>query len=116
MTIAGLQHIMNNLLCDVHVRLSHWDAFYAEAKQFESLLTIPERRSRFVWTYTYLSDSDRLIHDYPPSPTHPSFPHPHTAVAFPISSSTTTIGIALFIRNRDMFALGGVWCAVQCAR
>ena len=50
LTVAGLQHVVNNLCAEVHQGLNHWSAFHAELKALESLLRVQERRQRFVWT------------------------------------------------------------------
>ena len=47
-TFPGLQHISNNLCSDVHKSLSHWGQFWKDIKNLESLLSVDERRSRFV--------------------------------------------------------------------
>ena len=50
MTFPGLQHLMSNLCADVHVSLSYWDTFWKQLKNVEPLLTVEERRMRFVAT------------------------------------------------------------------
>ena len=50
LTIAGLQHIIDNLNSDVHHSLSHWKQFHGQLKQFEALLRNDDRRNRFTWT------------------------------------------------------------------
>ena len=47
-TIPGLQHIVNNLLSDVHTCLTHWPTFWKQCKSIEALLSVQERRLRFV--------------------------------------------------------------------
>ena len=50
LTVAGLQHVVNNLCSDVHQGMKHWQAFHAQLKSLEALLRIDERRQRFAWT------------------------------------------------------------------
>ena len=49
-TIAGMMHVVNNMMQDVHKSLTYWPEFYADLKVVEALLQNPERRRRFVWT------------------------------------------------------------------
>jgi hypothetical protein len=67
LTIAGLQHITNNLCTDVHEHLKHWGAFWIELKNFESLLAVAERRKRFVWTWlrgSHLQHRERMFNKF----------------------------------------------------
>ena len=50
LTIAGLQHIINNLCADTHKSLTHWGKFHADLKNLEAFLNVPERTDRFIWT------------------------------------------------------------------
>ena len=50
LTIAGLQHIVNNLCSDVHQNMSHCTSFHGDLKSLEALLRVDERRQRFIWT------------------------------------------------------------------
>lgn len=65
-TYPGMRHVVDNLLSSTHKSMEHWPVFFGQLKHFESLLRIPERRERFVWTcldgtehqrYMYLSES-----------------------------------------------------------
>ena len=47
-TVAGLQHITNTVLQEVHGALSHWDTFWHQLKALEALLQWQHRRRRFV--------------------------------------------------------------------
>jgi hypothetical protein len=42
LTIAGLQHIIDNLCKDVHESMAHWSDYFAELKCFEALLRVEE--------------------------------------------------------------------------
>ena len=48
--VAGLQHIVSNMLADVHNSMSWWPPFMKKLKQFEALLRPEERRQRIKWT------------------------------------------------------------------
>ena len=48
LTIAGLQHITNNMCADMHLTLSNWKTYFTELKNVEALLSNPDRRSRYV--------------------------------------------------------------------
>jgi hypothetical protein len=64
LTIAGLQHIVNNLSEDVHKGLDHWDTFHSQLKNFEQMLKLPERRRRFFFTCvrgTAFANKERAI-------------------------------------------------------
>ena len=50
LTVAGLQHIVDNLTADVHSSMPMWSDFYGKLKQFEALLRADDRRQHFVWT------------------------------------------------------------------
>jgi hypothetical protein len=64
LTIAGLQHIINNLCEDVHKSLAHWDVFFKQLKCLESFLRIEERRARFVWTCLRNTPMSGLAHRF----------------------------------------------------
>ena len=49
-TLAGMQHIVNNLNQDVHQSLSHWKAFFKELHNALGLLGRDDRRQRYCWT------------------------------------------------------------------
>lgn len=55
LTIAGLQHVINNLCSDIHTEMSHWETFYSHLKALEALLRVPERRQRYVWCCIHLT-------------------------------------------------------------
>jgi hypothetical protein len=44
LTIAGLQHIVNNLCSDVHQSLSHWPKYFEQLKSLEAFLRVEVRR------------------------------------------------------------------------
>ena len=48
--VYGMQHIVDNMLADVHTSMPGWDEFYASLKNLEAMLRIEERRNRFAWT------------------------------------------------------------------
>ena len=50
LTVAGLQHIINNMNADTHKSLKHWEAFFAELKNLQGLFGMTERRQRYVFT------------------------------------------------------------------
>jgi hypothetical protein len=50
MTIAGLQHIVNNLSADTHKSLKFWEAFFSELKNLEAFQNVPDRVDRYLWT------------------------------------------------------------------
>ena len=50
MAWAGLEHVSDNALSEVHKNLVHWPVFFASLKNFEGLLRKPQRRRRLVWT------------------------------------------------------------------
>ena len=49
-TLAGVQHVVNNLNQDVHQSLSHWKAFFKELHNALGLLGRDDRRQRYCWT------------------------------------------------------------------
>ena len=50
LSVAGLQHIINNMLDDVHKAIPWWDTCLKYLKQFEALLRSEEKRQRLTWT------------------------------------------------------------------
>lgn len=48
MTIAGLQHIIDNMNKDTHTALSHWDEFFADLGNLQAFFGMRERGMRFV--------------------------------------------------------------------
>ena len=48
--VYGVQHMFDNLLEDAHAAMPDWDDFYTQLKNIESMLRVPERRQRFLWT------------------------------------------------------------------
>ena len=48
--IAGLQHIVDNLLKDVHLHMQYWETFSNILKHYEALLRSDENRMRLRWT------------------------------------------------------------------
>ncbi len=42
LTMAGLQHIIDNLCHDVHESMSHWGVYFEELKCFEAFLRVEE--------------------------------------------------------------------------
>lgn len=50
MTIAGAQHISNNLCHDVHINLDHWAEFWDSLKNLEGLVCDSDRLRRYAWT------------------------------------------------------------------
>lgn len=48
--VMGMQHIVHNLLKEVHTSLVHWNGFWAELKNIEALLNWRFRRQRFIVT------------------------------------------------------------------
>ena len=48
MAIAGLQHITNNLSSDSQKGMAGFKPFFTQLKNFEALLRVKERRTRFV--------------------------------------------------------------------
>jgi hypothetical protein len=69
-TIAALQHIINNLCADTHKSLRHWEFFFNQLKNLEAFLNIDERRARFMLTclrHTRFSKYERTrVQDIPP--------------------------------------------------
>ena len=64
LTIAGMQHVVDNLNHDTHEKMEHWDWFYAILKQFEALLRNTERRDRLIWTCFRHTSHARFEHLY----------------------------------------------------
>lgn len=48
--VPGMLHICNNLLCDADNALTHWDPFWRKLNNLASLLSCPQRLSRFSAT------------------------------------------------------------------
>lgn len=48
--VAGMQHVVFNMLAEVHTSMSHWDAFWQQLKLMERLLKWEHRRRRYVWS------------------------------------------------------------------
>ena len=46
--IYGLQHFVHNLVSDVHTACAYWPTFFLQLKALSAILTVPERRRRFV--------------------------------------------------------------------
>ena len=49
-SIAGFQHLTNNICSDVHSDLDHWDNFYKQLKDVEALVCNNDRRVQYIWT------------------------------------------------------------------
>ena len=50
LTIAGLQHVVNNMMADAHTSLSWWPTFHPQLENFEAFIRIDERRQRYAWS------------------------------------------------------------------
>ncbi len=50
MTIAGLQHIIQKMMEDVHRILVHWKICFKQLNVVEPFLCVVERRQRYTWT------------------------------------------------------------------
>ena len=50
LTIAGFQHITNNLCNDVHTNLVQWEGFYEQLKNIAGLVCSADRRKQYIWT------------------------------------------------------------------
>lgn len=47
-SIPGLQHILDNLLCDLHQHMPWWDDFHSMLKQVELLMNVKLRRDQLL--------------------------------------------------------------------
>ena len=56
-TPPGFQHLVHNLLQDVHQTLSGWDYIYQGLTTISKLLCSPDRKERFIW-----SCMDKTVH------------------------------------------------------
>lgn len=48
LTMPRLQHISNNMCNEVHTALPHFSEYWIQLKALETLLVVPERRSRYI--------------------------------------------------------------------
>ncbi len=62
--VPGGLHICSNLSKDITEQLSHWDAFYKSLKTFEALLSVRDRRERFVGKCVGNHDDARLFRNF----------------------------------------------------
>ena len=70
LSIAGFQHLTNNICNDVHANLENWDTFYKQLKNIEALVRNFDRRRQYVWTCLRGSDFayvEQLFEKFPMS-------------------------------------------------
>ena len=58
-TVAGMEHIVNNLIQDVHTFIPGWEDFFKKLKLFEQLLHIDDYRRRLYHTCFSGTDMDK---------------------------------------------------------
>jgi hypothetical protein len=42
LTMAGLQHVVDNLCSETHQHMTHWASFYSDLKSLEAFLRVEE--------------------------------------------------------------------------